>query len=66
MLTATAKLTKLLKHSYSNIQTHIDLGRVIEHKKYQMMNQINFNKAAHSDEGNRKKLEKNEVIMMLG
>jgi hypothetical protein len=47
MLNAT-KILKMIKFPSSTIQTYIDIGRVIEHKKYQMMNQINFNKAAKS------------------
>jgi hypothetical protein len=33
----------LYKLSISNIQKLIDTGRVLSHKKYQMMNQLHFN-----------------------
>jgi hypothetical protein len=33
----------LYKLSISNIQKLIDTGRVLSHKKYQMMNQLYFN-----------------------
>jgi hypothetical protein len=56
MISAAGKMMTLVKHSFSNLQTQIELGRVIEHKRYQMMNQMNFNKAAKNQEVVKKRL----------
>jgi hypothetical protein len=47
MLSSTI-LLKLVKFKISNIQTHIEISKVLEHKKYQMMNQLNFNKTINN------------------
>lgn len=50
------KLLKLIKAPISNIQAHIDMGRVIEHKKFQMMNQLSLSRSLNNDPAPRKKL----------
>jgi hypothetical protein len=56
---------RLLKQKslISNLQMIIDNSRVLEHKKYQMQNQIHFSELNHQPSA--KLLEKNEVPQWL-